>query len=260
MTAAAAALCIAGLDQAHTSGLAAGGGVDFYTACAPLLASTLASVVTLALGPPVLRLLLRWSRRRRGAILLLGLGRIARTPAPAAVTVFILTLALSTADLTLALHRTPGGAATQTSATQPLAQPSASYLAALAAAALAAGCLIVALAAFGEAAQRRASTARLTVTGMTAGQGHGVMLVELAAPVLLAVVGGTLTAFALPWAVRPALSAVLGGSGTRLSPATFAAPVSALIPLALAAGLLGAALARRGAAGALRLGDQAQGD
>lgn len=260
VTAAAAALCIAGLDQAHASGLAAGGGVDFYTACAPLLASTLATIVTLALGPPVLRLLLRWSRRGRGAILLLGLGRIARTPAPAAVTVFILTLALSTADLTLALHRTPVGAATQTSATQPLAQPVASYLAALAAAALAAGCLIVALAAFGEAAQRRASTARLTVTGMTAEQGRGVMLVELAAPILLAVIGGTLTAFALPWAVRPALAEVLGGSGTRLTPATFAVPVSTLVPLALAAGLLGAALARRGAAGALRLGDQAQGD
>jgi hypothetical protein len=256
--AAACALCVAGLDQVRTSALASGGGVDFYTACAPILASTLATMATLALGPAALRLLLRWSRRSSGAVLLLGLGRIARTPAPAAVTVFILTLALSTADLTLALHRSPG--ATQAAAAQPVAHAAATYLTVLAAAALAAGCVIVALAAFGDAAQRRATTARLTVTGLTAGQARAVTVVELSAPILLAALGGSVAAVALPWAVRPALSAALGGSGARLTAATLATPVSTLVPLALAAGLIGAALARRGAAQALRLGDQAQGD
>ena len=255
LTGAAGVLCVAGLEQVRTHGLAAGGGVDFYTACAPLLASTLATIATLALGPAVLRLLLPWARRGRGAILLLGLGRIARHRAPAAVSVFILTLALSTADLTLALLR----ASHDTAATTATAQPAATYLKVLTVAALAAGCLIVALAAFGDAARHRAGTARLTVTGMTAGQAFGVAVVELSAPILLAVLGGSAAACALPWPVRPALAEVLGG-GVRLTPALLAAPPSALIPLALAAGLIGAALARRGAAAALRLGDQAEGD
>ncbi|WP_034263544.1 hypothetical protein [Actinospica robiniae] len=256
---AAAVLCVAGLDQVHASGLASGGGVDFYTACAPLLAATLATLVTLALGPAVLRVLMRRSRRGRGAILLLGLGRIARTPAPAAIIVFILTLALSTADIAFALHRTTGAVA-QSADQKPLAHAIAMYLTVLSAAALGAGCVIVAISAFGDAAERRATTARLTVTGMTAGQARGVTAVELGAPIVFAVLGGTIAAYVLPWIVRPALAAVLGRAGVRLTVADLAVPVSTLIPLALLAGLGGAALARRGAAAVLRLGDQAQGE
>ena len=96
---------------------------------------------------------------------------------------------------------------------------------------------------------------------MTAGQARGVTAVELGAPILFAVLGGTIAAYVLPWIVRPALAAVLGHGGLRLSTADLAVPVATLIPLALLAGLGGAALARRGGAAALRLGDdQAHGE
>lgn len=249
------ALCLAGLEQVRTQGIAPSGGINIYTACAPILAAALATLATLNVGPPILRLLLHAARRRRGAIGLLGIGRTARTPAPAAVTVFILTLALSTADLALALHNSPGPANARTPA-DPLQTAAATYLAVLAAAALAAGCLIVALAAGGDAAERRTATARLTVMGLTASQARGVALAELCAPIALAAAGGTAAALPLLWTVHPALAEALGGSGVHATTGTLAVPVLVLIPLALAAGLIGAALARRGAAGALRLGDQ----
>jgi hypothetical protein len=259
-----AALCLAGLEEARTNGLAPSGGIDVFTACAPVLGAALVTILTLNVGPIALRLSLRSARRRRGAIGLLGLGRVVRVPAPTAITVFNLTLALSTADLALALHRSPGlpavrAAGSSSTTADPLQSAAAMYLAVLAIAALAAGCLIVALAAGADAADRRVTTARLTVMGLTAGQARGVAVAELSVPIVLAAFGGTLAAPPLLWTVRPALAQALGGSGAGLTVGTLAAPVLAVVPLALAAGLIGAALARRGAAGALRLGDSMEG-
>lgn len=101
-------LCLLGLAEARAEGFSPGDGINLFTAGAPALAAILAALIILNLGPPLLRLLLRAVARRRGAIGLLGLARTARTPAPAALTVLILTVALATADLTVALHRTKG--------------------------------------------------------------------------------------------------------------------------------------------------------
>lgn len=253
--AALAALCLAGLEQVRTHGLAPGIGIDAFTACTPVLAAALTALLALDLGPAALRSSLSAARRRRGAIGLLGLGRTARTPASAAITVFTLALGLSTADLALALSRSPGAPGSRAAA-DPLQSAATTFLTLLAAAALGAGCLIVALAAGADASERRVVTTRLTVMGLTPGQSRAIALVELCAPIALAAAAGTLAAPPLLWTVRPALAEALGGSAAQLTVATLAAPVLTVVPLALAAGSIGAALARRDPAGALRLGDQ----
>lgn len=271
-------LCLFGLAEVRAQGFSPGGGINLFTAAAPALAAILVALVMLNLGPLLLRLLLRTVARRRGAIGLLGLARTARTPAPAAVTVLILTVALATADLTVALHRTngkEGGAAAAAQAVyqaanysgttvfaapadygpDALVHATASYLAVLALLAVVAGCAMVALATAVEAGERRVALARLTTMGLTASQARAVTVVELLGPIVLAAVGGTAVAAPMLWAVRPALSPALGGVNAQISLATLALPPAAVTLLAMASGLAAAAVARKGVAGTLRLGD-----
>jgi Fe2+ transport system protein FeoA len=278
LQAALAALCFFGLDEARSQGLSPNGGINLFTACAPLLAAVLAALVALNLGPPVLRTLLRTADGRRGAVGLLGLARTARASAPAAVTVFVLTLVLATADITVALHGTDGkeGAAAASAAAifkvanisgestyanpalfgpDAMESATAGHLTLLAALAVAAGCLVVALGAAGDARERRGTMARLATMGLTAGQARAVTAVELLGPIALAAAAGTAVAAPLLWAVRPALAQALGGADARITAATLSLPVAALAVLALAAGLAAAGAARRGTARALRLGD-----
>ena len=275
-------LCLLGLAEVRAQGFSPAGGINLFTAAAPALAAILIALVTLNLGPPLLRLLLRAVARRRGAIGLLGLARTARSPAPAAVTVLILTVALATAELTMALHRThgrEGGAAAAAQAvyqaanysgTSVFAAPAdygpdalehatASYLAVLALMAVVAGCVVVALAAAVEAGERRVALARLTTMGLTAGQARAVTAVELLGPIALAAAGGTVVAAPLLWAVRPALAPALGGIDAQISAAAVALPLGAVALLAMATGLAAAAVARRGVVGTLRLGDLSEG-
>lgn len=273
-------LCLLGLDEARMQGFSPTGGINALSSSAPLLAAVLAALVVLGLGPVLLRLLVRLAARRRGAIGLLGLARTARTPGPAAVTVFVLTLVLATADIALALHATAGHAGTSAiaaaavrdsgvagqgdvfaavlSGPDPLQASTADYLALLAALAVAAGCLVVALAAAGDAVERRSSTARLATMGLTAAQARAITAVELLGPIALAAVGGSAAVAPLLWTVRPAL-AQAGGAGARITVATLALPLGATTVLALAAGLAATAAARRGTARALRLGDSMEG-
>jgi predicted lysophospholipase L1 biosynthesis ABC-type transport system permease subunit len=210
------------------------------------------------------------------------MARTARTPAPAAMTVLILTLALTTADLAVALHRTSGkeGAAAAAAnavyqisnisgttrfvtpavfGSDALVTSTATYLTVLAIVAVAAGCLVVALGTAVEARERRTIIARLTTMGLTAGQARAVAAVELLGPIALAAIGGTAAAPLLLWAVRPALSGALGGADAQISGVTLALPLAAVTVLALASGLAATGAARRGVAGTLRLGDAAEG-
>jgi hypothetical protein len=273
-------LCLLGLAEARSQGFSPSGGVDLFTASAPALAAILFALVMLDIGPIALRLLLRVVGRRRGAVGLLGLARTARTPAPAAVTILILALGLTTADLTVALHRTGGaeGAAAATAqavyaaanfsgtstvtvpaahATDPMVAATGTYLALLAVLAIVTGCLVVALAAAIEARERRTVLARLTTMGLTAGQARAVTAVELLGPIALAVIGGTAAVPPLLWTVRPALATALGGADARIGAAVLLPAPAAVAVLALAAGLGASAAARRGVAGSLRLGDLA---
>lgn len=275
-------LCFLGLAEARSTGFSAGGGIDLFTAAAPVLSAILVAMVILNLGPLLLRMLLRAADRRTGAIGLLGLARTARTPAPAAVTVLILTLALATADLTLALRRAGGAEGAAAAAAQQvyrvaaysgtttfaspavsgpdaLVKATADYLSLLAVLAVATGCLVVALATALEAKERRTVVARLTTMGLTAGQARAVAVVELLGPIVFAAVGGTVSAAPLLWSVRPALSQALGGTDARVGAAVLGLPLLAVTVLALAAGMAAAAAARRGVTGTLRLGDQAEG-
>lgn len=273
-------LCLLGLAEARSQGFSARGGINILTSCAPLLAAVLAALVVLALGPFLLRLLVKLTARRRGAVGLLGLARTARTPGPAALTVFILTLVLATADTAFALHATKGqeGAAAATAAVRdsgvagqgnlfaavptgldPLQASTADYLALLAALAVAAGCLVVALAAAGDAVERRSTTARLATMGLTAAQARAITAVELLGPIALAAAGGTAAVGPLLWTVRPALAQALGGAGARVTAMTLALPLGATTVLAFATGLAAAAAARRGTTRALRLGDSMEG-
>lgn len=275
-------LCLLGLIEAHSQGFSPSGGIDLFTASAPALAAILFALVMLNLGPVALRVLLRVVGSRRGAVGLLGLARTARTPAPAAVTILILALGLTTADLTVALHRTGGaeGAAAATaqaiyaaanfSGTSTITLPTAgspdpmvtatgTYLALLAVLAVVTGCLVVALATAVEAKERRTVVARLTTMGLTAGQARAVTAVELLGPIALAAIAGTAAVPPLLWIVRPALASALGGADTRISAAALLLAPAAVAVLALAAGLGAAAAARRGVAGRLRLGDLAEG-
>jgi hypothetical protein len=278
LQAALAALCLLGLNQARSQGFSPDGGINLFTAGAPVLAAVLAALVVLNIGPLLLRALLRATSRRRGAVGLLGLARTARTPASAAVTVFILTLVLATADLAVTLHHTTGkeGAAAaaaaavfrvadltgQSTFTSPavygpdaLEGATAGYLALLAALAVAAGCLAVALTAVGDAEERRSTTARLTTMGLTAAQARAITAVELLGPIVLAAVGGTAAAAPLLWTVRPALAQALGGANARITADSLALAPVCMAVLALAAGVAAAAAARRGTTRALRLGD-----
>ena len=282
--AAALALCLLGLNEARSQGFSPAGGIDVLTSSAPLLAAVLAALVVLAVGPPLLGLLVWLSAGRRGALGLLALARVARTPGTAAVTVFILTLVLATADIAVALHGTAGKegaaagarAATRIAAASgggipssalnsalsgldPLEASTADYLTLLAALAVAAGCLVVALAAAGDAVERRATVARLTTMGLTAGQARAITAVELLGPIALAAAGGTAAVAPLLWTVRPALAQALGGANAHITAETLALPLGAVTVLALAAGLAAAAAARRGTTRALRLGDSTEG-
>ena len=214
--AAALALCLLGLNEARSQGFSPAGRIDVLTSSAPLLAALLAALVVLAVGPPLLGLLVWLSAGRRGALGLLALARMARMPGTAAVTVFILTLVLATADIAVALHGTAGKegaaagarAATRIAAApgdgipssalnsalpglDPLEASTADYLTLLAALAVAAGCLVVALAAAGDAVERRATVARLATMGLTAGRPARSPPCELLGPIALAAAGGT---------------------------------------------------------------------
>jgi hypothetical protein len=192
---------------------------------------------------------------------------MARVPGPALVILLVLSLALCTADLALALARTPvsGSGAAVGSTAADAAQAGmlmhhalGVILAVLAALAVATACLVVALVALGDAAERRASAARLSVMGLTGAQQRSLTLAELAAPLALAGVCASLTATPLLWVVRPALTQGFNGD-PRMTWVALALPVLIVVPAALATGLAGAALARRGPAGSLRRGDYAEG-
>lgn len=282
LQAALVVLCLFGLDEARSQGFSPGGGINLFTAAAPVLAAALAALVVLNLGPLLIRLLLHTTGRRRGAIGLLGLARTARAPGTAAATVFILTLVLATADLAVTLHHTTGQEGAAAAAAQAvyrvanltgsslfvspatygpdaLEGSTASHLALLAALAVAAGCLAVALTALGDADERRSTTARLSTMGLTAAQARAITAVELFGPIVLAAVGGTAAAGPLLWTVRPALTQALGGANARLTADSLALAPLCVAALALAAGLAAAAAARRGPTRALRLGDPTRG-
>lgn len=263
----AAVLCLLSLQQSHTHGLSPAGGIDAVSALAPIAAAGLATLSAAALAPQAIRVLLRPVRSGRGVVALLGLTRMARVPGPALVILLVLSLALCTADLSVALERTPvggSGAAAGSSAADAaqagvlMHQSIGHLLEALAALAVAAACLVVALVALGDAAERRASAARLSVMGLTGTQQRGLTLAELSAPLGLACLCASLAATPLLWVVRPALRQGFAGD-PRMTWFCLALPVLIVIPAALATGLAGAGLARRGPAGSLRGGDYAEG-
>ncbi|MBR7836113.1 hypothetical protein KDL01_22745 [Actinospica durhamensis] len=262
-----AALCLLSLQQAHAHGLSPVTGIDAVSALSPIAAAGLATLAAAALAPPAIRMLLPPIRSRRGVVALLGLTRMTRVPGPALVILLVLSLALCTADLAVALARTPvrgsGAAASSTAADAAQAgllmhHALGVILAVLAALAVATACLVVALVALGDAAERRASAARLSVMGLTGAQQRSLTLTELAAPLALACVCASLTATPLLWVVRPALTQGFTGD-PRMTWVALALPVLIVVPAALATGLAGAGLARRGPAGSLRRGDYAEG-
>ena len=262
-----AALCLLSLQQAHAHGLSPVTGIDAVSALSPIAAAGLATLAAAALAPQAIRILLPPIRSRRGVVALLGLTRMARVPGPALVILLVLSLALCTADLAVALARTPvpgsGAAAGSTAADAAQAGMLMHHalgviLAVLAALAVATACLVVALVALGDAAERRASAARLSVMGLTGAQQRSLTLTELAAPLALACVCASLSATPLLWVVRPALTQGFTGD-PRMTWVALALPVLIVVPAALATGLAGAGLARRGPAGSLRRGDYAEG-
>jgi hypothetical protein len=215
----------------------------------------------------MIRVLLRPVRARRGVVGLLSLTRMARVPGPALVILLVLSLALCTADLSVALERTPaahGGAAVGSSAADAaqagllMHQSIKVLLTTLAGLSVATACLVVALVALGDATERRASAARLSVMGLTATQQRSLTLAELSAPLALACVCASLSATPLLWVVRPALRQGITGD-PRMTWFCLTVPVLIVIPAALATGLGGAGLARRGPTGSLRGGDYAEG-
>jgi hypothetical protein len=263
----AAALCALSLQQAHAHGLSPSTGIDAVSALAPIAAAGLATLVAAAIGPHAIRLLLRPVRSRRGVVGLLGLTRMSRVPGPALVILLVLSLALCTADLAITLERTPvlGSGAAIGSTASNAAQAGLlmhrsldTVQTVLVAVAVAAACLVVALVALGDAAERRAAAARLSVMGMTGTQQRRLTLTELSAPLALACVCASLAAAPLLWVVRPAVTQGFAGD-PRMTWFSLALPVLIVIPAALATGLAGAGLARRGPAGTLRRGDYAEG-
>jgi hypothetical protein len=262
-----AALCLLSLQQAHAHGLSPATGIDLVSALAPISAAGLATLLAAGLAPRLIRVLLRPVRSGRGVVALLGLTRMARIPGPALVTLLVLSLALCTADLAVALARTPvrgtGAAAGSVAADAAQAgllmhRQTAGLLEVLAALGVGLGCLVVALVALGDAAERRSAAARLSVMGLTGAQQRGLTLAELAAPLALACLCASLAAGPLLWAVRPGLDQGFAGA-VRMTGTTLALPVLIVIPAALATGLVGAGLARRGPARSLRGGDYAEG-
>jgi putative ABC transport system permease protein len=263
----AAALCLLSLQQAHAHGLSPATGIDPLSALSPIAAAGLATVLAAAIAPQLIRVLLRPVRSRRGIVALLGLTRMARVPGPALVILLVLSLALCTADLAFALERTPVGgsgapagssAADAAQAGWLMHQSIAVMMEVLAGLAVATACLVVALVALGDAAERRAAAARLSVMGLTGSQQRNLTLAELSAPLGLACLCASLAAGPLLWVVRPALTRGFTGD-PRMTWFCLGLPVLIVVPAALATGLAGAGLARRGPAGSLRGGDYAEG-
>ncbi|WP_034265068.1 hypothetical protein [Actinospica robiniae] len=262
-----AVVCALSLQQSHAHGLSPATGIDAVSALAPIAAAGLATLVAAALAPQAIRMLLRPVRARRGVVGLLSLTRMARVPGPALVILLVLSLALCTADLSVALERTPaahGGAAVGSSAADAaqagllMHQSVKVLLTILAGLSVGTACLVVALVALGDATERRASAARLSVMGLTGTQQRSLTLAELSAPLALACLCASLSATPLLWVVRPALRQGFTGD-PRMTWFCLAVPVLIVIPAALATGLAGAGLARRGPTGSLRGGDYAEG-
>jgi hypothetical protein len=239
--------CVAGLELVHQHGLTPGDGIDPYAAAAPVLTGALAALVTINVMPVLLRVARRRLTAVGGIATLLGVARVAQAPAATQATVFVLTTAVCTADLTLALSRVAGRAPHD-----PLQATAATTLVVLGVAAIVAACAVAGLAVRLEAGERRPSAFRLAAMGLTAGQARTIAVTEAAPPVMVSALTGAAVAVPLMWLVGPALRPAVihvGASGLLLPALAVAVP-------AVAAGLVGTVGIGRGAAQALRIGGE----
>lgn len=225
-----AAACLAGIDLVHSQGLTPGGTtVDPYAAAAPILAATLAALVTINLLPLALRAVRRRAVPLRGVVALLGVARAAHEPGTGQAATFVLTTAACTADLSVALaaqarHAAPG----------PLGGAATATLNVLAALAVLAACAVAALAVRLGAAARRAADDRLITMGLTANQARAIAIAESAPPALGGALTGALATVPLLRLVGPAL-------GVSAIPASAAMLVLPALAVALPAAVAGAA-------------------
>lgn len=224
-----AAACIAGIDLIHSQGLTPGGSINPFAAAAPVLAASLAALVTVNALPIALRALRRRALLRRGVVALLGVARAAYEPGTGQAATFVLTTAACTADLCVALadqaHRaTPG----------PLAHAAIVSLDALAAVAVVAASAVAALAVRLGAASRRAADDRLTTMGLTVNQARAITIAENAPPALAGALTGALVTVPLLRIVGPAL----GVAAIPASARSLVLPALAVAIPAAAAGVV----------------------
>jgi hypothetical protein len=225
-----AAACLAGIDLIRGQGLAPGGSVDPYAAAAPVLAATLAALVTVNVLPLALRALRRRALPRRGIVALLGVARAAHEPGTGQAATFVLTTAACTADLSVALARLARQAGSG-----PLGTAAASTLNALAVLAVVAACAVAALAVRLGAASRRSADRRLATMGLTTGQARAIAAMENAPPALAGALTGALVTVPLLRIVAPAL----GVAAVPASAGSLALPALAVALPAAAAGVAG---------------------
>jgi putative ABC transport system permease protein len=230
-------LSLAGIYLLRRRGLGDGGGVDPYLAAVPLLLGLAVGIVAVRLYPLPVRLLAGAAGRRRDLVPALALRRVARQPGVTAAPLLVLLLGVSVSVFFAAMAATLSQAQEGSAVTlSPLATGTrdAFRQGALIAGAYAAVVLLVAPLLTARARLR--DLAYLRALGLSRRQAVSVTAVELAPPVVVAVLLGTALGFAVAFVVEPgldlsALAAEGGEAAVRLDPL---APLLLLVGLVLA--------------------------
>jgi putative ABC transport system permease protein len=245
------ALSLAGVYLLRRRGLGDTGGIDLYLAAVPPLLGLAVGIVAVRLYPLPLRLLAGAAGRRRDLVPSLALRRVARQPGVTAAPLLVLLLGVSVSVFMAAMAGTLSQA--QEGALGTLSPLATRTLDAFRRGALLAGAyaaVVLLLAPLLTARARLRDLAYLSALGLSRRQAVAVTAMELAPPVVVAVVLGTALGLAVAYIVEPGLDlAALGAGGhevaVRLDPFAPLLLVAALLLVSAAAVWATAAVMRR---------------
>ena len=228
-------LSLAGVYLLRRRGLGEGGGFDPYLAAVPLLLGLGIGIVAVRLYPLPVRLLAGAAGRRRDLVPSLALRRVAREPGVTAAPLLVLLLGVSVSVFFAAMAATLAHA--QEEAAVALSPLATGTLDAFRQGALIAGAyagVVLLLAPLLTARARLRDLAYLRALGVSRRQAVAVTAVELAPPVVVAVLLGTALGLAVAFVIEPGLDLSALAAGGREA----AVRLDPLAPLILLAGLV----------------------
>ncbi len=257
-------LSVAGVYLLRRRGLADEHGFDPYLAAVPLLLGLAAGIVALRIYPIPVRFLAAAAGRRRDLVPALALRRVARQPevtaAPLLVLLLGVTVSVFAAVMAATLARAQSGPLGET--LSPLATGTLRAYREGAVLAGAYAAFVIALALLLTARSRLQDLAYLRALGLSRRQAVAVTAVELAPPLVVALVVGTILGAGIAYLVQPGLdltSLAAGGrkASVRLDPLAPLLLALVLVAVSAAAVWATAAVMRRmSLSRSLRMGER----